>query len=207
MRAAVLQRASTAGLRALDEAITGDEPEEVVERLRRRSLERAESAWERLGNTIVPPSLVYARLREHMLVAERGEVVRIRDTGVVDHDVLREVMLVLDVEESLLARIEGEDSAERDRELQSAALGGCDHLQAADPSTAPYTPDGCEECLRDGLAWVHLRLCLACGHVGCCDSSVGRHASRHHHDTDHPVIRSFETGEAWRWCFVDEVLG
>ncbi len=57
------------------------------------------------------------------------------------------------------------------------------------------------------MEWVHLRLCLACGHVGCCDSSVGRHADRHFHTSDHPVIRSFETGEAWRWCFVDEVLG
>jgi CPA1 family monovalent cation:H+ antiporter len=54
---------------------------------------------------------------------------------------------------------------------------------------------------------VHLRLCMSCGHVGCCDSSVGKHAARHYGSTSHPVIRSFESGEAWRWCFVDEVLG
>ncbi len=71
----------------------------------------------------------------------------------------------------------------------------------------PRTPEGCEECLRDGLRWVHLRLCLACGHVGCCDSSVGRHADGHFHETGHPVMRSFEPGEAWRWCYVDKHLG
>ena len=68
-------------------------------------------------------------------------------------------------------------------------------------------PDGCEECLREGLTWVHLRLCLTCGHVGCCDSSVGRHATGHFNECAHPVIRSFEPGEAWRWCYRDQMLG
>jgi len=67
--------------------------------------------------------------------------------------------------------------------------------------------DGCEEYLADGTSWVHLRLCLGCGHVGCCDSSVMKHASRHYVETHHPVMRSFEPGENWRWCFVDEKLG
>lgn len=71
----------------------------------------------------------------------------------------------------------------------------------------PNTPEGCEECLVDGSTWVHLRLCLSCGHVGCCDSSQGRHASKHFSSTQHPVMRSFEPGENWRWCFVDEKLG
>ena len=70
----------------------------------------------------------------------------------------------------------------------------------------PQTPEGCFECLRDGLTWVHLRLCLTCGHVGCCDSSIGRHAELHFHETEHPVMRSFEPGEAWRWCYVDELV-
>ena len=69
------------------------------------------------------------------------------------------------------------------------------------------TPQGCEECLSLGTAWVHLRLCLTCGHVGCCDSSVHKHATAHFHESLHPVMRSFEPGEAWRWCFVHEVLG
>ena len=64
--------------------------------------------------------------------------------------------------------------------------------------------DGCEDCLAIGDQWVQLRLCLECGHVGCCDSSVNRHATKHFHKTKHPVIRSFEPGESWRWCYVDE---
>jgi uncharacterized UBP type Zn finger protein len=83
----------------------------------------------------------------------------------------------------------------------------CEHQQQAPLSVRPNTPDGCEECLRDGTRWVHLRLCLTCGHVGCCDSSPQRHADRHFDETEHPVMRSFETGEAWRWCYVDSRLG
>jgi uncharacterized UBP type Zn finger protein len=68
----------------------------------------------------------------------------------------------------------------------------------------PRTPDGCEECLRLGTEWVHLRLCLTCGHVGCCDSSPLRHARAHAYSAGHPIVRSFEPGESWRWCYVDE---
>jgi CPA1 family monovalent cation:H+ antiporter len=89
----------------------------------------------------------------------------------------------------------------------TATEGRCRHLVAAPAVARPGTPDGCEECLRDGTRWEHLRLCLGCGHVGCCDSSPQRHASTHHGATGHPVIRSFEPGESWRWCFVDEQLG
>ena len=82
----------------------------------------------------------------------------------------------------------------------------CPHVTQIRPVT-PRTPQGCEECLRLGTPWVHLRLCLSCGHVGCCDSSTERHASRHFDGTEHPVIRSFEPDESWRWCFEDEQLG
>jgi CPA2 family monovalent cation:H+ antiporter-2 len=70
----------------------------------------------------------------------------------------------------------------------------------------PVAPraQGCEECLKAGAAWVHLRLCLTCGHVGCCDSSPGRHATRHFQKADHPVVASFEPGERWAWCFIDD---
>lgn len=64
---------------------------------------------------------------------------------------------------------------------------------------------GCEECLELGARWVHLRLCLICGHVGCCDSSPNRHATKHFHESKHPIMRSFEPGENWRWCYVDEM--
>lgn len=65
---------------------------------------------------------------------------------------------------------------------------------------------GCEECLKTGDAWVHLRLCLSCGHVGCCDSSKNKHATKHFRATKHPIIRSHEPGENWMWCFVDELM-
>ena len=67
--------------------------------------------------------------------------------------------------------------------------------------------DGCEECLAIGGWWVHLRLCLTCGMVACCDSSPRRHMSKHYENEHHPVMRSYEPGEDWRWCFVDELLG
>ena len=82
----------------------------------------------------------------------------------------------------------------------------CEHLlKAADP--APRTPEGCEECLAAGGRWVHLRRCLECGHIGCCDSSPQKHATKHFHATSHPVMQSFEPGEEWKWCFVDNAMG
>jgi uncharacterized UBP type Zn finger protein len=78
----------------------------------------------------------------------------------------------------------------------------CSHVRDA-RDVAPGT-SGCEECLATGDTWVHLRLCLVCGHVGCCDSSKNKHATRHFHGTRHPVMRSLEPGETWGWCFVDE---
>jgi hypothetical protein len=81
----------------------------------------------------------------------------------------------------------------------------CTHLdQVAD--VEPSTPAGCEDCLAIGGRWVHLRLCQTCGHVGCCDNSPNRHATAHFHATDHPLIRSFEPGENWWWCYADELL-
>jgi uncharacterized UBP type Zn finger protein len=71
---------------------------------------------------------------------------------------------------------------------------------------APRTPAGCEECLATGSDWVHLRLCLACGHVGCCDQSPNRHATAHYRHSRHPVMKSFEPGEDWGWCYVDELF-
>ena len=65
---------------------------------------------------------------------------------------------------------------------------------------------GCKECLEIGDSWVHLRICLTCGHVGCCDDSKNKHATRHFHQIHHPIIQSFEPGEDWRWCYVDEIL-
>ena len=80
----------------------------------------------------------------------------------------------------------------------------CTHLQQVNQNINAKTPNGCEECLQMGSEWVHLRLCLSCGHVGCCDSSPNKHGTRHFKSTGHPIIRSFEPGEDWKWCYVDE---
>ena len=80
----------------------------------------------------------------------------------------------------------------------------CEHLKeirAVEPSA-----DGCEDCLKTGARWVHLRLCEICGHVGCCDSSPNKHATKHFHRTNHPIIKSFETGEDWGYCYLDELF-
>jgi len=84
-------------------------------------------------------------------------------------------------------------------------MAACTHLDHVRITDLPEAVDGCEECLKAGGRWVHLRICLECGKVGCCDSSPGRHASAHAHETGHPVIRSLEPGEEWSWCFVDEI--
>ena len=80
----------------------------------------------------------------------------------------------------------------------------CSHLDQIRKVLAET--DGCEECLKVGDAWVHLRLCLVCGHVGCCDSSKNQHATKHAHSTGHPIVGSIEPGEAWRYCYIDEVM-
>jgi uncharacterized UBP type Zn finger protein len=79
----------------------------------------------------------------------------------------------------------------------------CGHLGQISEVTA--SSDGCEDCLRIGGSWVHLRLCMTCGHVGCCDSSPKKHATAHFRSTGHPIIRTFEPGENWGWCYADEV--
>ena len=85
----------------------------------------------------------------------------------------------------------------------------CVHLKTVVSKRAgPVAPSahGCEDCLAMGASWVHLRLCLTCGHVGCCDSSPNRHATAHYHRSGHPVVKSFEPGEDWAWCYVDEEM-
>ena len=82
---------------------------------------------------------------------------------------------------------------------------GCKHLKLIQEHVKP-SADGCEDCLKIGDIWVHLRLCLICGHVGCCDSSKNKHATKHFHSTKHPIIQSFEPNEDWRWCYVDNTF-
>ena len=87
----------------------------------------------------------------------------------------------------------------------SEILQECPHVNQT-RDVQPSTPEGCTECLQTGSRWVHLRLCLTCGHVGCCDSSPNKHATRHFRTTHHPIVRSFEPGESWRWCYVDQIV-
>jgi uncharacterized UBP type Zn finger protein len=80
----------------------------------------------------------------------------------------------------------------------------CTHLSQI--KVTQTDKDYCEDCIKTGDAWLHLRMCLICGHVACCDSSPNRHASKHFRHTSHPLMRSVEPGEGWVWCFVDEIV-
>ena len=83
---------------------------------------------------------------------------------------------------------------------------GCSHLDRIELLERPARIAGCEECLKTGSAWVHLRMCQTCGKIGCCDASPNRHASRHAREVAHPIVRSVEPGEDWSWCYVDDVM-
>lgn len=85
-------------------------------------------------------------------------------------------------------------------------MNDCTHLDHVQITQLPDSVDGCEDCLATGGAWLHLRICLECGHVGCCDDSPNRHATAHSRSSAHPIIRSLEPGEDWSWCYIDEVL-
>jgi uncharacterized UBP type Zn finger protein len=84
-------------------------------------------------------------------------------------------------------------------------MSRCTHQDRVAVTDLPESVDGCEDCLAAGTKWLHLRICLTCGHVGCCDSSPERHATAHANATGHPIIRSIEPGETWSWCFLDQV--
>jgi uncharacterized UBP type Zn finger protein len=85
-------------------------------------------------------------------------------------------------------------------------MATCTHLDTIEFRDVPDEVAGCEECLAIGSRWVHLRMCQSCGHIGCCDDSPNRHATAHHGETGHPIIRSAEPAEDWSWCYEDEVM-
>jgi uncharacterized UBP type Zn finger protein len=84
-------------------------------------------------------------------------------------------------------------------------MTACSHLDSVELTELPEEVDGCPQCLATGDPWCHLRICLTCGQVGCCDSSPNKHASRHAAAESHPIMRSIQPGEDWSWCFVDEL--
>ncbi len=211
-QASVLERATAKGNEELDRLADDGTPPQIIDQLRAVGQRRTHLAWERLGETRddqPSPNEAYRRLRRKMLEKEREEVLRVRDSGTVDHEVLDEVMNTLDLEESMLMISDNRDERYQERVIATpeAQRGDCEHLRDAPAKARPQTPEGCADCLREGLVWVNLRMCLDCGNVGCCDSSVGNHATKHFQSAEHPVMRSFEPGEVWRWCYVDELLG
>ena len=209
--ASVLQSSSAAALHELDESRRPTDSEETMSALRHTIGRRTNAIWERLGarGDLETPAEEYRRLRLRTLAVERDEVLRIRSKGVVDNEVISEVLDSLDVEESTLTTMSYRSESVRNAVSEVGAPSTvtiCEHLDAAPTVTRP-TSDCCLDCEREGTRPVHLRLCLICGNVGCCDSSVGKHATRHFHESEHPVMRSFEQGESWRWCYVDERIG
>ncbi|HET9649558.1 MAG TPA: Na+/H+ antiporter [Microlunatus sp.] len=207
--ATVLQTASNAALEHLDEITDDSDDPDVIQRVRDRIAARPEALWERLGSDAETPADEYRRLRLATINTERAEVLRVRSTATVDHDVIEEVLGSLDIEESMLTI-----ATERAEQLSEAGPvevplvdeGPCDDLVSAPTDTQPLS-QACEDCIREGTRTVHLRMCLICGNVGCCDSSVGHHATRHFRETGHLVMRSFEPGETWRWCYLHQRLG
>jgi Na+/H+ antiporter len=209
-RAALLQQASKAGFVALDE-LEHDDPHGVGELIRQRVDQRNFAAWERLSTTPgqESPSALYARARLAMIDAERRRVLEIRSTRTVASDVVRDVLNILDVEESMLDVAASDEDAHAPRVRRSAAGASCDHLDTAGPAVVSSVEDGlvCQQCAQLGSHWVSLRRCLACGNIACCDSSPHKHATEHFHDTAHPVMQSAQPGEDWRWCFVHHLTG
>ena len=210
--ATVLQTASNAAIDELDRIRQPSDTDEAVGLVRSRIAARPDAMWEKLGRRdgTETPAEEYRRLRLATLAIEREQVLEIRSSGTVDHDVIEEVLAALDVEESMLTI--SAQRAEQLEEGQTVATphtpqGACDHLASAPFEKPAAGLEVCEDCIREGTRTVHLRICLSCGKVACCDSSPARHATRHFRNSRHPVMRSFEPGESWRWCFIDERVG
>jgi Na+/H+ antiporter len=211
--ATVLTTSTTAAMRALDDLSGSNDNPEAVERVRERLNAGPERLWERLGDhsNRETPAEAYRRLRLQTLQVQRDSVLKVRSNGTIDHEVVEEVLDSFDIEESMLT-ISGEradeiDAASEDVRTPVDPIGPCEHLERAACEIEPDGDGQCQDCVRENTTPVHLRICLTCGNVGCCDSSVGRHADRHFHTSKHKVMRSFEPGEDWRWCYVDQRLG
>jgi Na+/H+ antiporter len=201
-RATLLQQASKAGVEELERQEYDDQAG-VCDLIRQRLDQRNYAAWERLGTTAdeESPAALYYRVRMAMLEAERRRILEIRQSGTIASEVIADVLSMLDVEESMLDNAEQERDEAQDYATRRWTLGDtCDDLDRYPRIDAPPATY-CQACLDEGTRWVALRRCLECGNVGCCDSSPRQHATRHFHDTAHPVMQSAEPGEDWRWCY------
>ena len=202
-RATLLQQASKAALHRLDE-LEYDDSQGVVELIRQRLDQRNFAAWERLS-TACGPGVAERPLRPDPAVDARGRaerVLEIRDAG---HRRLRGGR-----RRAGAARRRGVDARHRHR---GAPRGSRRPHRSGSPAAAATTSSTtrsvetadepvCQRCLDEGSSGCRCAQCLECGNVACCDSSVGQHATKHFHDTTHPVMESAEPGEDWRWCFV-----
>lgn len=204
--AMVTQRSINAGMDALKNAAEpGDE--ELVKRLKATAKQRIDLAWERLGqdDRNETRGRAYRRLRLAGIAGEREKLLEIRDRGFADHEVLSSLLSELDVEEATLENRENRERDVREAPARPDGDAPCVHLGQV-PAEVDFEAHGeCEDCVRLGLEPVELRMCLDCGHIACCDSSVGKHATQHFRTTGHPVMRSIEPGEHWRWCYVDQL--
>ncbi|CAI9400006.1 cation:proton antiporter domain-containing protein [Nocardioides sp. T2.26MG-1] len=202
-RATLLQQASKAAVEEL-ERIEYDDQTGVCDLIRQRLDQRNFAAWERLGTTAdeESPAALYYRVRMAMIDAERRRILEIRRSGTIASEVIAEVLAMLDVEESMLDRAEQDrDEAQHYARRRWTTGDTCDDL-ARFPVVDAEPATSCQACLDEGTRWVALRRCLECGNVACCDSSPRQHATRHFHDSQHPVMQSAEPGEDWRWCYV-----
>ncbi len=207
------EQAGDAALQRLAELATEIEiPEEVLRRIRQQIEYRTYSAWEVLGDSArgETPTQIFARIRTELIGAERQVFIRLRDSGELEDEVLRRVQRRLDLEESLLANLDSASTEVRGHQevLPEMTASSCTELQQASTDVPVAEPSECPDCKAEGRSdWVHLRVCLTCDHVGCCDSSPARHADAHYHQTRHPVMGSAEPGEGWRWCYEHKLLG
>ncbi|MDZ5661305.1 Na+/H+ antiporter [Nocardioides sp. S-58] len=206
-RATLLQQAADAGFKRLEE-LDYEDHHGVAATIRSRLDQRTFAAWEQLATTVdeETPSELYARIRGEMIEAERAKVLKVRSNGKVPSEVVSQVLGMLDIEESMLDAGSAARAGVRTGSLAFTGGRQCDDL--VEHPVVETAPDpGCEECLADGTRWVSLRQCLECDHVGCCDSSVGKHATAHFHETLHPVVQSAQPDESWRWCYVHNLTG
>ena len=206
-RAALLQQAADAGFKRLDE-LEYDDHHGVAEQVRARVDQRTFAAWEQLATTDgeETPSELYARIRGEMIDAEREKVLLVRGKGKVPSEVVSQVLGMLDIEESMLDAGSAARAGVRSGSLAFSGGRTCDDLDQH-PAVDTVDEPSCAVCLADGTRWVSLRQCLTCGNVACCDSSVGKHASAHFHESLHPVVESAEQDESWRWCYVHNLTG
>jgi Na+/H+ antiporter len=216
-QALVLQKAVDAGRARLEQEADEQRrsgrpaPQDVVESLSGWGERIAHAVWERLAMSdpdAETPSSAFRRLRVAMLDAERQVVVDVHRSGRVPAEVLDGVLERLDSEEAMLTAFADGVATGQQELLTPDKTHACEHLRTEALIAVPDTPDACGPCLALGKHdWVALRMCVRCGQVGCCDSSPRRHAHEHFRQSGHPVMRSIELGEAWRWCYIDSDLG